>query len=134
MKNLSSLGAIARLLGEARNGDLFPHRATHLEVFGNLVQVASKLIGGRRAVECGVIPHRPEPWLLVVLELAIFAEAVSIERALAYGRLSSWPCQPSYVQVDVPKDTSGETGMAASVWLPDSSLNGCVLNGSLTSG
>jgi hypothetical protein len=35
------------MLRIGRDGDLFPHLAAHLKVFGNLVQIASELIGSR---------------------------------------------------------------------------------------
>ena len=63
------------MTGEARNGDLFPDLATHLEVFGNLIEVPQELVRHWRSVECRIIAHGSEQRLVVVLILAILAEA-----------------------------------------------------------
>ena len=70
---LTGFHAIAHMTGEARDGDLLPHFATHLEVFGNLVEVTQKLISRGRSVERRVVSYRSEQWLVVVLILAILA-------------------------------------------------------------
>src|SRR5437773_2125305 len=85
---LSGSGSIASLLRIARDRDVLPHLETHLKVFGNLVQVPSELIGGRRLVEGRIVPHGPEQWFPLVLILAILSQALSRENVLlAYCRL-----------------------------------------------
>jgi len=48
---MSRSHSIARVLRIGRNGDFLPHFEAHLEVFGDLAQIASELIRGRRSVE-----------------------------------------------------------------------------------
>ena len=72
---LSCPGSILCLFRIAGNRDFFPHLETHFKVFGNLVQVTPELIRGRRAVKRRIIPSGPEEWLIVVLILAVLAEA-----------------------------------------------------------
>ena len=70
------------MTGEAGNGDLLPHLTTHLEVFGNLIQIPQELVCHWRSVECRIIAHGSEQRLVVVLVLAILAEALPGKRAL----------------------------------------------------
>ena len=53
--HLTSPRSIAGVLCVGRDGQLLPHLETHVEVFGDLRQVAGELIRGWRAVEGGVI-------------------------------------------------------------------------------
>src|SRR5712691_3068404 len=64
--------SITSVLRVAWNGDLFPHFEAHLKVFGNLIQIVTKLIHCRRSIERRIVPYGPEEWLVVVLILAVF--------------------------------------------------------------
>ena len=64
------------MTGEARNGDLLPDLATHLEVFGNLIQIPQELVGRGGSVECRIVSPSPKQGLVVILVLAILAEAL----------------------------------------------------------
>jgi hypothetical protein len=79
---LTGPGSIPRLLGIARNRDLFPHLEAHLKVFWDLAQIAPELVCARRSVERRVVPHGPKQRLTLVLILAILPEAFPIKRAL----------------------------------------------------
>ena len=79
---LAGFHAITRMIGEARDGDLLPHLATHLEVFGNLIQIPQELVGRGRSVERRIVAHRSEQWLVAVLVLAILTEAFPGKYAL----------------------------------------------------
>ncbi|MDH4084182.1 MAG: hypothetical protein OEV99_11160 [Nitrospira sp.] len=81
LAQLSGFGAIASLFRPHGNRDLFPHFKTHLEVFGDLIQVVSKLIRGWRAVKRGVIADRAKARLTVVKVLAVLAQTLVL---LAY--------------------------------------------------
>ena len=94
---LTGFNSIAHMTGESRNGDLFPDFATHLEVFGNLIQIPLELVCRGRAVEGRIVAHRFEQWRVVVLILAILAEGLPGKYALGVRLLVdlTWPCQPS---------------------------------------
>jgi hypothetical protein len=74
--------SIAWLFRITGDGDLFPYLEAHLEVFGDLAQIAPKLVGCRRSIERRVVANGPEEWLVLVLVLAILAEAFPGKRAL----------------------------------------------------
>ena len=79
---LARIRPIPRLLRKGWNRDQLPHLETHLEIFGNLVQVAPELIGRGRAVERRIVPHGPEQRFALVLILAILSQALPRKRAL----------------------------------------------------
>ena len=80
---LTCIDAIPGMLGIGRDGDLFPHLAAHLKVFGDLVQIPSELIGCGRAIKRRVVADGAKEWFPLIQILAVFAETVSGKGRLA---------------------------------------------------
>ncbi|MEO7859641.1 MAG: hypothetical protein ABIU05_04225 [Nitrospirales bacterium] len=57
---LTGFYSIAHMTDEARDGEVFPHLETHLEVFGNLIQIPLELVCRGRTVERRVVSYSPE--------------------------------------------------------------------------
>jgi hypothetical protein len=80
---LTRFYAIPGMLGIDRDGDLFPHLAAHLKVFGNLIQVAFKLIGRGGPIERAVIADGAKERFALVEILAVSSETVPHKSRLA---------------------------------------------------
>ena len=64
---------IARAPRIGRYGEILPYLETHLEPFGNLMEIPLKLIGIWRTVERRGIAHSPEQWFSLILILVILS-------------------------------------------------------------
>lgn len=84
---LPGLGTVANMLGKRGNRDLLPDFAAHLEVFGNLVQVAAELTGGGWPVERRVVSDCAKERFAVGEILAVLAQTFPREGCLRVGLL-----------------------------------------------
>ena len=79
---LSGLCSVTRLVRIALYGDFLPHREAHLEISGNLPEVAPQLMGGGWSVERRVVPDGAEYRLPFVAILAVHTKAFPRKRSL----------------------------------------------------
>ena len=74
---LTSSCPVSSMRGIGRDGDFFPDLAAHLEVVGDLVQVACELIGRGGPIERGVIANGAKERFTLIEIPAVFPETVS---------------------------------------------------------
>ena len=122
------LQTVAEVPCEDGDGDFLPDLETHLKVFGNLMEILSKLASGGGAVERGVVPDRAKERFAVVEVLAVFAQT--------FPRKSAF-CVRVFVDLALPafvgpgggaKPNQGGPRHMTSVRFRDQFLNGFNLN------
>ena len=73
--------------GIGRDRDFFPHLAAHLEVVGDLGQVALELIGRGGPIERGVIANGAKEGFTLIEIPAVFPRQYRAKLVFAYWRL-----------------------------------------------
>jgi len=83
---LTCPGPIARVIDISGDGQLIPHLEAHVKIVGNLVQVASEMVGGGWTAIPRVVADGAKERPTLILILAILSETFSLKAALGEVR------------------------------------------------